>query len=67
MSCASSTPPVSIQKARSSPFVSSKGKRRGNSAIESSVIGLPIEARAAADRSAQSAPLPLRASVPVGS
>jgi len=58
--------PVSIQKARSTPLVSSWGKRRGSSASLSSVIGLPSSASTAAERAAQVSPLPARASVPVG-
>ena len=51
MSCANSTPPVSIQKACSTPCESSIGKRRGSSSSDSSVMGRPIAARLAAERS----------------
>ena len=44
MSWANSTPPVSSQKARSTPRASSNGKRRRSSSIVSSVIGRPIAA-----------------------
>ena len=65
MSCANSTPPVSIQNARSTPWASICGNRCLNSAIVSSVIDLSRAARVAAERAAQSAPLPVSASVPV--
>ena len=65
MSWANSTPPVSIQKARSTPCASSCGKRRGSSSSGNSFIDLPMPANAAAERSAQVSPLPVSASVPV--